>query len=377
MRHHDSVFHGLTKWIDWGRFESLVATHRGDRGVRRLSCRDQLLAMLFAQLSGAQSLRAVEAGLQSQRSRLYGAGVRPVARATLADANGLRPAAMSGDLFATMAGAAGRGLRRKLGEVRILDATRIALASGALPWARGPRDIAAAKLHPVWDPDAAVPCEARITGPGVNDITPAKAAEIVPGATYVFDLGYYSFDWWAALDSRGCRFVTRLKKTTELTRTRALPCSDDPAIRSDITGLLPLPHGRPLQRSLREITVVIEGGKRLRLVTNDLVSPAREIAALYRTRWQIELAFKWIKQNLGIRRFLGTSENAVRIQIYTALIAWLILRMARAAQSAVQGATTFARLVRLNLMDRRPLDRLTDPPIPIPADPRQLEMALP
>lgn len=371
MRHHNTVFHDLTKQIDWAAFERCVAAHGGDHRVRRLRCRDQFLAMIYAQLSGARSLREVVAGLASQHHRLHHAGARPAARSTLADANAQRPAAIFEDMFRQMAAGAARRLRRALREVRILDATRIGLGPAALAWAGGPKGKASVKLHMVWEPGASVPLAARVTGPRVNDITPAKAARIVPGTTYIFDLGYYSFDWWAELHARGCRFVTRLKRHTRLRDTVEQPVQSGGAILAARIGHLPLRHAAGLTDPLREIEVRIATGKVIRVVTNDLDSPAEEIAGLYRTRWQIELAFKWIKQNLKLRRFLGTSENAVRIQIFTALIAFLLIRMAHAAQSQVTRPTTFARLVTCNLMHRRPLNSLANPPPPAGLDPRQ------
>lgn len=235
--------------------------------------------------------------------------------------------------------------------------------------ARGPQGKASAKLHLVCGPVAAVPLAARITGPRVNDITPAKAAEITPGATYVLDPGYYSFEWRAALDAAGCRFVTPLTTHSRLSDTKARPVRRGGAILADRTGRLPPAHG--LQTPLRKITLTIATGKVLRLVSNDLDSPAEEIADLYKARWQIEPAFKWIKQTLRIRRFLGASENAVRIQIFTALIAWLILRLAHDAQTAVARPSAFAALVSLNLLHRRPISALTyhRPPT---NDPRQM-----
>ena len=376
MRHHDTVFRQLTKWIDWREFDSIVARHGGDRGVRRLRCRDQLGAMLYVQLSGARSLREVEAGPAGHAGRLHHCGFRPVARATLGDANAARPAAIFAELFAAMAARAGRRLRRATRQVRILDATRIALSPACRGWAAGPNGASAAKLHLVWDPDAGVPLTAEMTGPRVNDITPAKAAEIVPGATYVFDLGYYSFDWWGALDARGCTFVTRLKCHTGLHDVIEGPRPDAPGLIAERTGTLPPKHARDLRKRLREIELRLNTGKRLRLVTNDLDSPAEAIAALYKTRWQIELAFKWIKQHLRIRAFLGTSPNAVRIQLYTALIAYLIIRLAHAAQSAVQQAKIFLNLVSRSLMHRRPVTTLNKPNPPPPKNTRQPELDL-
>ena len=206
---------------------------------------------------------------------------------------------------------------------------------------------------------------------------------VEPGATYVFDLGYYDFGWWAKLDRAGCRFVTRLKRNTHLSvvEERALPEEKQEETGSQIVhdrvGFLPeRPSGKglnPLQCPLREIGVVIEGGKLLRVFTNDLDAPAREIADLYKRRWAIELFFRWVKQTLRIRHFLGVSENAVRIQIAVALIAYILLRLANDAAKIVESPLAFARLVRTNLMQRRTLDRLLHPPPPtIKQDQRQL-----
>lgn len=203
---------------------------------------------------------------------------------------------------------------------------------------------------------------------------------IEPGATYVYDLGYYDYGWWAGLDEAGCRFVTRLKKNTPFSVIKENRVPRNSNIVSDRIGHLParLANSRknPLQVPVREITVIIDAGKLLRIVTNDLDAQAQEIADLYKQRWQIELFFRWIKQTLRIRHFIGVSENAVRIQIAIALIAVLILRMAQMAQKAVHSPLEFARLVRANLMHRRPINGLLEPRQPIPISPNQLKLGL-
>jgi hypothetical protein len=386
MRQHNTVFHELTKQVPWTVFDRLVEKHDADRGVRRLTCRNQFLALLFGQLAGAGSLREIEAGLASHRARLHHAGARPAARATLADANAKRPAALFAELFAHMAAAAARPLRRHMRDAtRILDATTVRLTGLSNDWAKIGDSHAAAKLHLVYDPAAAAPLEAEVTPATVNDITPAKRREITPGATYVFDLGYYDYGWWAELDARNCRIVTRLKDNTRL--VDVVEESQAPgdgavlgAVRSERIGWLPERMARarrnPMAVPLREITVRIAPEKTIRLVTNDLDSPAEEIAEIYRQRWQIELFFKWIKQNLRIRRFLGTSENAVRIQLYVALIAYLLLRLAHKAQDSVARPSAFILLVRLNIAQRRPIAALNQPPPPPPTDHRQFAMAI-
>ena len=380
MHHHNSVFHGLLKQVPWNVFDRLVDKHGADHRVRRLSTKAQFLALLFGQLSGAVSLREIEAGLSSQSSRLYHVGGCPVARTSLADANARRPAQVFAELFAHMAASACRGTRRHLADaVHILDATRVQLTSLSDGWVETVKSARAVKLHVVYDPHADIPLAAACTSQRVNDITPAKAMPIVPGVTYVFDLAYYDFGWWAELDARGCRFVTRLKSHTRLKVTAEHEVPAEGAILCDRIGLLPHQHTRartPLADPVREIAVRLPTGKTIRLLTNDLDAPATEIADLYKQRWQIELFFKWIKQNLKIRHFLGTSENAVRIQIFVALIAYLLLRGAQATQSAVSQPLAFARLVRLNLMHRRSLDALKSPPKSPPIDQRQMNLIL-
>ncbi len=388
MRHHNSVFHQVLKHVPWGVFDRLVDQHRADYRTRSLTSKGQFLALLFGQLAGASSLREIEAGLISQRARLYHAGGCCVARSTLADANARRPAALYGDLFAHMAAAAEMIVdsAAPAGIWRILDATRVQVSSLSGGWVAAVKGARAVKLHVVYDPRAEAPCRLDVTGQTVNDITPAKAMPIEPGMTYVFDLAYYDYGWWARLDAAGCRFVTRLKTNTRLTVSAERTVCDQGAgqgadqgsVIADRIGLLPQRMSRsrrnPCADPVREITVRLSTGKTIRLVTNDLDAPAEEIADLYKQRWQIELFFKWIKQNLKIRHVLGTSENAVRIQVYVALIAYMLLRAAKATQKAIEQPTTFLRLVRLNLMHRRPINALKSHQPPTVADNRQMTL---
>jgi len=380
VRHHNSVFHDLLKRVPWVEFDRLVEAHGADRRVRRLPTKSQFIALLYGQLSGAVSLREIVAGLESHAARLYHVGGRPVPRTTLADANALRPSAVFSGLFETMINQAQRGLRRTIGEaVYLIDATTLPLSGPGTDWARFSAKACGAKLHVVYDPDADRPIYTAVTAARVNDITAAHAMPIEAGATYVFDLGYYDYAWWAKMDAAGCRIVTRFKSNTPLavTAERDVP-EDAPDILSDRIGLLPQRQARsrrnPLSDPVREVRIRIPTGKVLRLFCNDLDASAREIADLYKRRWAIELFFRWVKQTLKIRHFLGTSENAVRIQIAVALIAFLLLRMAQTAQKAVHTPLAFARLVRVNLMHRRRIDRLLAAlPRPCP-DPRQMAL---
>jgi IS4 transposase len=377
VRHHNSVFHDLVKRVPWGEFERLVEEHRADYRVRRLPTKSQFLALLYGQLSGAGSLREIVGGLESHAARLYHVGGRTVRRSSLSDANAQRPSAVFGELFAAMAARASSGLRRKVGEaVHLIDSTSLRLSGMGSEWARFSARLDGVKMHVIYDEGAERPIYAAVTPANVNDISPAKAMPIAAGATYVFDLGYYDYGWWAELDAAGCRLVTRFKKNTPLAVTAELAVPEGGDILSDRIGLLPQRQARsrknPFSAPVREVRVRIHTGKELRILSNDLDAPAQEIADLYKRRWAIELFFRWVKQTLKIRHFVGTSENAVRIQIAVALIAFLLLRLAQGAQTAVKSPLAFARLVRANLMHRRRIDRLIgDDPKP-PPNPNQL-----
>lgn len=379
MPHHNSVLHDLLKGIPWDAFDALVSEYGADKHVRRLSTRSQLVALLYGQLSGASSLREIVGGLESHANRLYHLGARPVMRSSLADANAKRSYEVFAGLFAEMVKRAHRGLRRKIGEsLYLIDSTGIRLTGLSADWAHFSAGVCGAKAHVIYDAQAEHPIYAAITASRVNDVTAARAMPIEAGATYVFDLGYYHYAWWAKLAAAGCRIVTRFRASTPLTVTADCTADlpEDSNILSDRIGLLPQRQARnrknPFQDPVREVRIKTDTGKVLRILSNDLDAPAQDIAELYKRRWAIELFFRWVKQTLKIRHFLGTSENAVRIQIAVALITYLLLQLAQAAQKLVKSPTAFARLVRANLMHRKRLDRLLKPEKLVLENPNQL-----
>ena len=330
MPYQDTVFGGLMKAFPRWRFEKLVRRHGADHRVRRLPSWSQFQAMVFCQLSGSRSLREVVGALERFPKSHAHLGLAPVRRSTLADANRVRTPALFEDVLKALVGELGASSGRHGREMlRLIDATRVMVGKRIESW----ETDGAVKLHVVYDPDADAPVCFAVTSVRVNDITPAKRFPLEPGATYVFDRGYYDFAFWAALDAEGCRFVTRLKKNSPVTPIETRPTDPDgPALADRIARLskrLAASRNNPFDKPVRLIDVRSDSGRTITLVSNDLNAPAAEIAALYRQRWQVELFFKWIKQNLKIRHFLGTSENAVRIQIVTALIAYLLLRLAQ------------------------------------------------
>ena len=377
MRHQNSVFHDILKHVPWDEFGRLVEEHGADKHVRRLPTKSQFIALLYGQLSGASSLREIAGGLESHSARLYHVGGRTVSRSTLADANARRPAAVFSGLFAEMAGRAQRGLRRKLGEATyLIDSTGLRLSGMGSDWAHFSAKARGAKAHVIYDADADQPVYSVVTAARVNDITAARTMPIEAGATYVYDLGYYDYAWWAELDAAGCRIVTRFRANTPLDLIAELDTGEDGGILSDRIGLLPKRQAKnrknPFAGPVREVRIKTDTGKVLRLLSNDLDAPAREIADLYKRRWAIELFFRWVKQTLKIKHFIGNSENAVRIQIAVALIAYLLLRLAEDTQEAISSPLAFARLVRVNLMHRKPIDRLLEPKPPPPENPNQM-----
>ena len=374
MQHQNIVFHGILKHVPWMVLDRLVEQHKADPDARGVKTKAHLIAMLYGQFCGARGLREIETSLKSHASKLYHLGGCTVSRTALSTANASRPVAVFAGLLSALMAQLQSGYRRKIGDcVRLIDSTSVQLSSLSGNWATFSAGVCGAKAHIIYDPDADQPLYLMVTPANVNDITAAKQMPIEPGATYVFDLGYYDYGWWATLHQAACRIVTRLKTNTpfEIVENRPIPTGS--SILSDRTGYLPkrlaAARRNPMSDLVREIQVVIETGKVLRIFTNDLSASAQEIADLYKRRWAIELFFRWVKQTLKISHFLGTSENAVRIQIAVALIAFVLLRLAHDANKIVDSPLAFARLIRANLMHRRSIAELlpaASPPKPEP-----------
>jgi hypothetical protein len=380
--HQNIVFHELLKQIPWATFDRLVEQHGADRDERATKNKPHLIAMLLAQFCGARGLREIEANLKSHAGKLYHLGGCAISKSALSTANNSHAAAeVFGDLLSALMRQLQAGYRRKVRDcVRLIDSTSVRLSSLSGHWATFSSGICGAKAHIVYDPDADQPLYLMVTASHINDIVAAKQMPIEAGATYVFDLGYYDYGWWAMLDEASCRIVTRLKSNTPFTAVEERQVPAGTPILSDRTGYLPgrlaASRRNPMSKLVREVQVVIETGKVLRIFTNDLEASAREIADLYKRRWAIELFFRWIKQTLKIDHFFGTSETAVRVQIVVALIGFLLLRLAHDANKIMKSPLAFARLIKTNLMQRRAIaELLTPPPAPEPDQPR-FEFAL-
>lgn len=348
----------LLKPISRGQFDQLVHRHHADKHVKRFGAWDQLVAMVYAQLSGVRSLRELQAGFNAQRTHHYHLRSAGARRSTLAEANMRRSPEVFAELARSLMGHAERSVRHSCRELLyLLDSTSITLQGrGFDEWTADNRTChtQGVKLHLVLEAHAKTPTWHSITAPNVNDRDEGLRVKIQPAATYVFDKGYYDYNWWASIHAQGARFVTRYKRNAALTPVQELavplPQPGDGAILSDqvvrFTHKSPRGGKRNLYtQPLRRIEVSRGDLPALVLATNDLNAPASVIAQLYKDRWQVELFFKWIKQHLNIRNFLGRSENAVKIQILTALITYLLLQLYRRTHGL--GATLWALLCEL------------------------------
>jgi putative transposase len=304
-----------------------------------------------------------------QATAHYHLGTGAVSRSTLSDANQRRPPAVFAETFAHVTALASRTLRHAGTEVmRLIDATPIPLTSLSR-WAEWNGRTRGLKTHVIYDPIADRPVHLEITPSTKNDVLVGREQPIEPGAIYVFDKAYVDYDWWHRLHQAKCVFVTRPKtnvKLVVLKKRRLSQSAREAGIVSDATVDLASQQRERLPIRLRRIELRRDDGTILTIVSNDLRRPAAILAGFYRTRWQIELLFRWIKQHLKIRKFLGLSENAIKLQIHAALIAYLLLRLAASQCRSKLKPIRFAELVRVQIFARKTLLRIdkTDPTPP-------------
>src|SRR5579863_4428746 len=374
MRFANSIFVGLLKPIDRRRFGESVDAHDGDAYDKSFKSWDHLVALVYAQLAGLDGLRALVAGFNANSQHHYHLGTGKLARSTLSDANARRPVGIFAQTFAMLSTLADRRTRQQgAAMVRLIDASPVPLHT-LCKWAKWNGRIRGMKLHVVYDPVADVPIGAVVTAASVNDIESGRQVAIKAGTTYVYDKAYCRFDWWQNINDCEAFFVTRTKRKMRLRASGHRPlrqrngdgfkvlADDEVKLASKGDSRLPIP--------LRRIRIRRNQGGVITLLTNDLNRPAVEIAALYKSRWQIELLFRWIKQHLDIRNFLGTSDNAVRLQILAAMIAYLLLRIAARIHCIKMLPLRFAELVRQFLFTRRTIATIATPPPVNPSRPR-------
>ena len=357
-----TLFSQIMDFVPWTSFDRLVAKYGGDVRVRTLRCTEQFRAMAFAQMTYRESLRDIEACLGAQPSKLYGMGFRnAVAKSTLADANELRNWRIWHDLAAVLIRRA-----RKLyaqdnfgldldNTVYALDSTTIDLCLSLFPWADFRSTKAAVKMHTLLDLRGPIPSFIHISNGKMGDALALDLIAPEPGAIYVMDRGYVDFRRLYVFHEAGAFFVTRAKRNMKYHRVYSR-ASDKPAgVMSNQTIALDGFYARKnYPRHLRRVRFCDpESGKRLVFLTNNFALPAETIAALYKKRWQVELFFKWIKQNLRIKHFFGTSENAVKTQIWIAVCVYVLMAIIKKELSLDVSLYTF-----LQILSVRPFEKI-------------------
>jgi hypothetical protein len=359
-----TVFSQLIEFLPHQEFQKCVARYGGDRYLKNLSCWDQYLAMAFAQLTYRESLRDIEACLRSVSGKLYHMGFRgKVARSTLADANEARNWRIYAD-FAQVLIAIARPLhaRDPIGvdleqSLYALDSTTIDLCLSLFPWAKFRRRKAAVKMHTLLDLHGNIPTFIRVTSGDVHDVN--LLDEIMPeaGAFYVMDRGYIDFQRLFVFTLSSAFFVVRTKSNVLLQRRYSHPVDKSTGVRSDQTVILTsFESASVYPDALRRVSYFdTETNKRLKFLTNNFVLPALTIAQIYKCRWQVELFFKWIKQHLRIKAFYGTSENAVKTQIWIAVSVYVLVAIIRKRLGLEASLYQTLQILSVTLFEKTPI----------------------
>jgi hypothetical protein len=360
------VFAQLMEFAPWHTFRRLVSKHRGDFNVRTFSCLDQFLCMAFAQLTYRESLRDIEACLCAQPTKLYHLGIRgKVSRSALADANEARDWHIYYE-FAQALIRIARGLYAKqpLGidldeTVYALDSTTIDLCLSLFPWAEFRATKAAVKLHTLLDLRGAIPTFIHISDGKLHDVNVLDLLTPEPGVYYVMDRGYLDFERLYALHQAGSFFVTRAKSNSKFKRVLSQPVDRTTGLICDqVVELTVFYSQQSYPERLRRIRYRDSEGRTLVFLTNHLALPALTVCALYKRRWQVELFFKWIKQHLRIKRFLGHSENAVKTQVWIAVAVYVLVAIVRKRLDLKLSLHSMLQILSVTPFEKVPLVQL-------------------
>jgi hypothetical protein len=381
-----TIFAQLSEYLPHKEFQKCVARYRGDSNLRGFSCWDQYLAMAFAQLTYRESLRDIEACLGAMQGKLYHMGFRgKVARSTLADANDAHDWRIYADfaqvLIATarpLYAAEPMGVELKQ-SLYALDSTTIDLCLSLFPWARFRRAKAAVKMHTLLDLRGNIPTFIHITDGKVADVNVLDEFLPEAGAFYVMDRGYIDFERLYRFTLESAFFVVRTKTNVLFERRYSHPIDPSAGVRSDQTVILTsMASASAYPDALRKVSFVdIETGKRLVFLTNNFSLPAATVAAIYKQRWQVELFFKWIKQHLRIKAFYGTSENAVKTQIWIAVSVYVLVAIVRKRLEVESSLYQILQVLSLTLFEKTPILRALhqiDSQLELPCHANQLNL---
>ena len=366
-----SIFNQLLQLFPRLEFQKAVVATRAERHARGFACWDQFVAMLFAQLGRAHSLREICGGLASCEGKLAHLGAAPPRRSTLAYANAHRPWALYQTVFyqvlARCREVAGSKPFRFKNPLLSLDATVIDLCAEMFPWAVFRRTKGAVKLHFTLDHDGYLPTMLVITDGKHHEAPIAQQQTFAPGTILVFDKGYTNVTWFAALTAAGVFFVTRLKANADYRVVeRRVPPQDRGILVDQLIRFCGPLTQQKYPGTLRRVVCRTPEGDRLAFLTNHLTLGASTVARIYKDRWQIELFFKALKQNLRVKTFVGTSANALHIQIWTALIALLVLKYLQLKARFGWSLSNLVALLRMNLLVYRDLWAWLDEPFTSP-----------
>jgi hypothetical protein len=366
-----TVFSQIMEHLPVYEFQKCVARYRGDSHLRGFSCLDQYLAMSFAQLTYRESLRDIEACLRSVGSKLYHMGLRgKVSRTTLADANESHDWRIFAD-FAQVLIAIARPLYAgdPIGvdldaTLYALDSTTIDLCLSLFPWARFRKHKAAVKMHTLLDLHGNIPTFISITDGKVHDVNILDQILPEAGAFYVMDRGYVDFERLFVFTLSAAFFVVRTKSNVLLQRRYSHPVDKTTGVRSDhIVILTAIDSATAYPDALRRVTYLdVETKKRFKFLTNNFTLPALTIAQIYKCRWQVELFFKWIKQHLRIKAFYGTSENAVKTQIWIAVSVYVLVAIVRKRLGLKVSLYQILQIFSVTLFEKTPILQALQPP---------------
>jgi len=364
-----TVFAQVMEFLSHNEFRRCVQRFDGDRNTKRFTCWDQFLAMAFAQLTYRESLRDIEVCLATQRSKLYHCGLSgPVRRSSLADANERRDWRIYADFARTLIDIA-RPLYADtdLGldldaTAYALDATTIDLCLSMFPWARFRKAKGAIKLHTMIEIHSSIPVFIDITHGKVHDVNVLDSLTLDPGSFLVMDRGYLDFARLYALHQALSFFVTRAKSNLQFRRQYSHSVDRSSGVRSDQTGILTGPLTSTLYPvPLRRVTYYsVETAKRFVFLTNNFSVAPLTVASLYRSRWRIELFFKWIKQHLRIKRFFGTSANSVKTQIWIGVSVYVLIAIIKKQLGLKHSLYTILQILSLSLFEKTPILSLFD-----------------
>ena len=370
MSHHNTAFHQLLKPLSRHEFEGLAKEHHSGQKLRSASRWDQFIGMAMSQLSGRQSLRDIQSNLEAQQHKLYHMGAKPIARSTLARLNEKQPAELYEALFYKLLNRcrqqpSNHKFRFK-NPLYSLDASAINLSLKLFPWAAYREDTASVKLSVGLNHGNMLPEFVALSDGSENDMVQGRRFDFPKGSIVAFDKGYVDYQWFKSLTDKGVSFVTRLRPKAVYKVLERRPVNQSQGVLSD--QLIQLNSAHALKRGAPKLRRVgfrdKASGKYYMFLTNNFVLSAATIAAIYKDRWQVELFFKAIKQNLKIKTFVGLSKNAILTQIWIAMITYLLVAFARHSARTGWTVQRILRVIQLNLFERRSLKEILipDPP---------------